>query len=446
MIWVIGGSKIAIAQTAEKPAVPAVAPTPEERKAAQIKQIIDRMPIVAKPMTAADVEVLFKRVGLLPLEDSAQKPFADWLALAVATSDESRNAFKDGPFKEASVKFSAKIETEGCPSRDQGSLIKELRAQVLAIDIALITTTAAPIAANAVAADANAAVMRLIEQAKWLRRADAADETILKGAFPLPFATITPAFAVIEPLPVHQFTAARALLLSDAAARADLAERLSYAILEGFVLMAGETAIAVQTAARNMAEGEKIDGLELTGVALSIQVGAVSDAMSTMANLNVALEQAIQSQFSPRVAYEVIQTLDSGLMRNPAFRSATVRTISDLETSALALAGITPEQSRSISDIATAWRSVEVQTFISQLQTDVPLMAQLAAVARGIVASDPKTWSGGKGTSSAQEKLNQMSIKRNEQGISRRAASDRATKAIEQVLGQELWLQLNPKR
>ena len=432
------------AQTAEKPPAVATAPTAEERKAAQIKKMLDRLPIVTKPMTGTDVEALFNRVGLLPLAESAQKPFADWLALAVTTSDASRVMFEDGPFKEASVKFSAKIETEGYPSRDQGPLIKELRGQALAIDIALITAAAAPIAANASTIGASAAALHMIEQAKLMRRADAADETIMKSGIAIPFATVTPAFSMLGSLDPTQIAAARALLLSDAAMRADLAERVSYAALEEFVLMAGETAIAIQTAARNLPEAERIDGVELTGIAMAIQMGPLYGASSPLANLNAPLEEAFQAQYSPTVAYDVIRALESGPMRSPPpLRGA--QTIPDLEVAALALAGITAEQQKSITDIATRWRSAEVQSFVRQAQWDGPLMAQFVAATSGVVASDPTTWPSAARSSNAAAKLDQMVLKRNEQLQSRRDASDRSTKEIEQVVGAELWSQPNPQ-
>ncbi len=272
-----------------------------DRKAKQIARMLESLPIVALPMTATAVEALMTRVGLLPATAALEKPVADAVTAAVAASDASRQAFATGPFADATLQFTAKMAAEGYPSRSQGPLVKDMRARVLAIDLTLIESAAAALGSNE-------RTNGMIEQAKLMRRADAAAETMAKAAsFALPFTTVTPAFNALVTLSDSDRVAMRALLLSDAAARAQLAERLSFAHFEGTALMAGETAIGLQIAARDRPAVEpKIEGMELMGVAMLIQLGGVYSAASSVATLNAQLEQALQSQLTPTIAFTLI--------------------------------------------------------------------------------------------------------------------------------------------
>ncbi len=409
----------------------------DDRKRKQIAKMLESLPIVALPMTATTVQALMTRVGLLPTTAALEKPFADALTTAVAASDASRHSFAAGAFADATVQFTAKMEVEGYPSRSQGPLVKDLRAQALAIDLTLIASAAA-------AFGSDERTKGMIEQAKLMRRADAAAETMTKGtSFALPFTTVTPAFDALATLIDADRAATRALLLSDAASRAQLAERLSFAMFEGSVLMAGETAIGLQTAARDRPAGEpKIDGVELTGVAMLIQLGGLYSAASPLATLNAPLEQALQSQLPPTIAFAAISALESGPSRRPSRNSP--RTIGELESAAIALAGVTAEQSTAIGNIATAWRLEEMQAYVTQTQSDGPMMREIGSYASGIVANDPKTWPIGGAAPAASAQLMQFTQKRQQHLIARRAAQDRAAKEIDQVLGAELAAQLTP--
>ena len=406
-----------------------------DRKAKQIARMLESLPIVALPMTATAVEALMTRVGLLPATAALEKPFADAVTAAVAASDASRQAFATGPFADATLQFTAKMAAEGYPSRSQGPLVKDMRARVLAIDLTLIESAAAALGSNE-------RTNGMIEQAKLMRRADAAAETMAKAAsFALPFTTVTPAFNALVTLSDSDRVAMRALLLSDAAARAQLAERLSFAHFEGTALMAGETAIGLQIAARDRPAVEpKIEGMELMGVAMLIQLGGVYSAASSVATLNAQLEQALQSQLTPTIAFTLISALESG----PSIRQSRYapRTIVELEAAAIALAGVTAEQSIAISKIATAWRLEEVQSYLTKAQSDGPMMREIGLYASGIVVNDPTTWPIAGATPGASSKLTVFTQRSQQQLIARQEAQDRASKEIDQVLGAELATEL----
>ena len=406
-----------------------------DRKAKQIARMLESLPIVALPMTATAVEALMTRVGLLPATAALEKPVADAVTAAVAASDASRQAFATGPFADATLQFTAKMAAEGYPSRSQGPLVKDMRARVLAIDLTLIESAAAALGSNE-------RTNGMIEQAKLMRRADAAAETMAKAAsFALPFTTVTPAFNALVTLSDSDRVAMRALLLSDAAARAQLAERLSFAHFEGTALMAGETAIGLQIAARDRPAVEpKIEGMELMGVAMLIQLGGVYSAASSVATLNAQLEQALQSQLTPTIAFTLISALESG----PSIRQSRYapRTIVELEAAAIALAGVTAEQSIAISKIATAWRLEEVQSYLTKAQSDGPMMREIGLYANGIVVNDPTTWPIAGATPGASSKLTVFTQRSQQQLIARQEAQDLAAKEIDQVLGAELATEL----
>lgn len=406
-----------------------------DRKAKQIARMLESLPIVALPMTATAVEALMTRVGLLPATAALEKPFADAVTAAVAASDASRQAFATGPFADATLQFTAKMAAEGFPSRSQGPLVKDMRARVLAIDLTLIESAAAALGSNE-------RTNGMIEQAKLMRRADAAAETMAKAAsFALPFTTVTPAFNALVTLSDSDRVAMRALLLSDAADRAQLAERISFAHFEGTALMAGETAIGLQIAARDRPAVEpKIEGMELMGVAMLIQLGGVYSAASSVATLNAQLEQALQSQLTPTIAFTLISALESG----PSIRQSRYapRTIVELEAAAIALARVTAEQSIAISNIATAWRLEEVRAYLTKAQSDSPMMREIGLYASGIVVNDPTTWPIAGATPGASSKLTVFTQRSQQQLIARQEAQDRASKEIDQVLGAELATEL----
>jgi hypothetical protein len=406
-----------------------------DRKAKQIARMLESLPIVALPMTATAVEALMTRVGLLPATAALEKPFADAVTAAVAVSDASRQTFATGPFADATLQFTAKMAAQGYPSRSQGPLVKDMRARVLAIDLTLIESAAAALGRDE-------RINGMIEQAKLMRRADAAAETMAKAAsFALPFTTVTPAFNALVTLSDSDRVAMRALLLSDAADRAQLAERLSFAHFEGTALMAGETAIGLQIAARDRPAVEpKIEGMELMGVAMLIQLGGVYSAASSVATLNAQLEQALQSQLTPTIAFTLISALESG----PSSRQSRYapRTIVELEAAAIALARVTAEQSIAISNIATAWRLEEVQSYLTKAQSDGPRMREIGLYASGIVVNDPTTWPIAGATPGASSKLTVLTQRSQQQLIARQEAQDRASKEIDQVLGAELATEL----
>jgi hypothetical protein len=406
-----------------------------DRKAKQIARMLESLPIVALPMTATAVEALMTRVGLLPATAALEKPFADAVTAAVAVSDASRQTFATGPFADATLQFTAKMAAQGYPSRSQGPLVKDMRARVLAIDLTLIESAAAALGRDE-------RINGMIEQAKLMRRADAAAETMAKAAsFALPFTTVTPAFNALVTLSDSDRVAMRALLLSDAADRAQLAERLSFAHFEGTALMAGETAIGLQIAARDRPAVEpKIEGMELMGVAMLIQLGGVYSAASSVATLNAQLEQALQSQLTPTIAFTLISALES----EPSSRQSRYapRTIVELEAAAIALARVTAEQSIAISNIATAWRLEEVQSYLTKAQSDGPRMREIGLYASGIVVNDPTTWPIAGATPGASSKLTVLTQRSQQQLIARQEAQDRASKEIDQVLGAELATEL----
>ncbi len=432
-----GGSAGAAIAQGEKPAgvdAKAAQEARAKQAAERIVQWMESMPLVAKAMTAADVESLFARVSLLPTTPALEGAFGTSLAAAVAASDVSRSAFNEGALRDARSRLGAAMLKDGYLTRADGAIVKELRAEALAIDLALIDGAAATLAPIA-------QTKQLTELAKCVRRADAAAQTMVSSSIPLPFITVAPASAALATLDDRTRAVGGALLVSDAATRADLGERLSFAYFDGTILSANETALLVQKANRDQPEEQRVEGMELTGIAMTIQLGEVYAAASKVMRINASLEQAVSAQLTPFAAFSVISALD----RPQPSRAArgVLRTVSELESAALALTGVTPEQSKSISDIATAWRLEDMPAGVAQIQVEADLMADLGSHAATVVASDPKTWKGS-ADESDRAATTQLSQKRKALLDARTAASARATTAISQILGSELAAQLTP--
>ncbi len=414
-----------------------VAPAQRERptKAQQIQRMIESMPLVPSPMTTAELVALFTRVGLLPVADANQVAFDEALTAAIARSDASRASLKAVEMKQLIAEMAVTMESTGYPSIKNAPAIKAVRAKASEIDSTLIEDAARGISIPSA---------EKIVWAQMMHRADIAAQTMFGGAMGAmkPFGTVTPAFVPVLLLSGSSLENARSLLLSDCAERADLAEHASWEVLVA-ALLSGETAIDLQTAHAKIPEDDrKLEIMALTGIAMLIQMRGTCEVAVGVATLDAALVERVESQLPVGIAFDTVVILEQSM--GGSRRPKPEEDIADLERRALNLPGIAQAQKQAIQEAASLWKHAQMKSFAMQLKTDAIEMAEAVTMGRGLVANDPSTWDMSSGPSQ-MERGQQAIVKRAAREEAGRIESERATKAIESIVGPESWAVIAPK-
>jgi len=405
----------------------------------RIRKLIEAFPLVAQQMTAAEVQDVLTRIGLLPLEKSQHARFSEALASALALADTSRQILMVGQFKELVDGMAAIMTVEGSPSNAQSALVKSVRGKAFEIDRALITA-----AIQAIVDEHDPQFQPLIATAAAVRQADAATETIRQQRSQLPFISLAAAWKSSAQLSETERAGLRSLLLTDAIVRADLAQRISFDWLEGEVLLGERQSDQLKLGLiQALANEVAVDPKQLAAIAVLIQLRGVLSAASEVARLDATLLQMMESQLPIDVAFSVASALEDSAPGGSVV-SRSRANIPDLARQALALKMISPSQSKAIRDAVGTWKHAEIESFRGYLLAQSSAMSAVSAFAKGLVAGDPATWDLGSESPSLQ-RFFAYRQRQAERQVLRQLAAKSLVGDIEAILGPELWEVVSPR-
>lgn len=401
------------------------------------------LPLVAKPMSGSDVETLFNRVGLLPFPEDQRvvlgKQFNKSLAEVIAVADLSRAALDEGEYKKIVDSLATSNAADEPTSIAQRNMIKSLRAKAIEIDLTLINS-----AAQGLAQKLDSNTQKMLGTALLLRRTDAAAETMLPvNGMPLPFVTISSALSSSTKFVGKELDDARAILFSDADARAGFAERISLGVLEVESFDRAKAIHDMQVGLANALAAEiTIDPVALQNMMTAFQMRGVFTPANELAKLDMALVQSIESKLPLNIAFEMISSLENP-QRDIAASGSRALYITQLASKILALPKLSVQQSQSVQAAFEKWQRMDIQSFVSQLQIDAVLFESSASVSKSIVIGDSQTWQINP-VSPAMQRFQQQSEKRVQVIKARRTAAKNMPKEFEAILGPELWAAFAP--
>ena len=401
------------------------------------------LPLVAKPMSGSDVETLFNRVGLLPFPEDQRvvlgKQFNKSLAEVIAVADLSRAALDEGEYKKIVDSLATSNAADEPTSIAQRNMIKSLRAKAIEIDLTLINS-----AAQGLAQKLDSNTQKMLGTALLLRRTDAAAETMLPvNGMPLPFVTISSALSSSTKFVGKELDDARAILFSDADARAGFAERISLGVLEVESFDRAKAIHDMQVGLANALAAEiTIDPVALQNMMTAFQMRGVFTPANELAKLDMALVQSIESKLPLNIAFEMISSLENP-QRDFAASGSRALYITQLASKILALPKLSVQQSQSVQAAFEKWQRMDIQSFVSQLQIDAVLFESSASVSKSIVIGDSQTWQINP-VSPAMQRFQQQSEKRVQVIKARRTAVKNMPKEFEAILGPELWAAFAP--
>lgn len=401
------------------------------------------LPLVAKPMSGSDVETLFNRVGLLPFPEDQRvvlgKQFNKSLAEVIAVADLSRAALNEGEYKKIVDSLATSNAADEPTSIAQRNMIKSLRAKAIEIDLTLINS-----AAQGLAQKLDSNTQKMLGTALLLRRTDAAAETMLPvNGMPLPFVTISPALSSSAKFVGKELDDARAILFSDADARAGFAERISLGVLEVESFDRSKAIHDMQVGLANALAAEiTIDPVALQNMMTAFQMRGVFTPANELAKLDMALVQSIESKLPLNIAFEMISSLENP-QRDIAASGSRALYITQLTSKILALPKLSVQQSQSVQAAFEKWQRMDIQSFVSQLQIDAVVFESSASVSKSIVIGDSQTWQINP-VSPAMQRFQQQSEKRVQVIKARRTAAKNMPKEFEAILGPELWAAFAP--
>ena len=401
------------------------------------------LPLVAKPMSAADVETLFNRVGLLPFPEDQRvvlgTQFNKSLAEVIVIADLSRAALNEGEYKKIVDSLAASNAADEPTSIAQRNMIKSLRAKAIEIDLTLINS-----AAQGLAKKLDPTAQKMLDTAQLLRRTDAAAETMRSvNGMQLPFVTISSGLPSSTKLVGKELDDARAILFSDADARAGFAERISLGVLEVESFDRAKAIHDMQVGLTNALAAEiTIDPVALQNMMTAFQMRGVFTPANELAKLDMALVQSIESKLPLNIAFEMISSLENP-QRDIAASGSRAMYITQLTSKILALPKLSVQQSQSVRAAFEKWQRMDIQSFVSQLQIDAVLFESSASVSKSIVIGDSQTWQINP-VSPAMQRFQQQSEKRVQVIKARRTAAKNMPKEFEAILGPELWAAFAP--
>lgn len=401
--------------------------------------MVAAMPLVAIPMTAADLERIFTDVGLLPVAKTNRKSFDEALAGALAIATASREALNEGEYKRLVDAITASIVADGSAASGQVGMTKALRANALAIELTLLDA-----AAQAIVPSPDSDVESRLRWAQALRRADAAQETMsASSTIAVGFISVASALPELAALPPDSIQKARATLLSDGPARAEIAEQLSLAVLESGALRSNQTTNQMQVELTTaLAKGIAVDPKALEQIALALSSRNVFAPAAKLARLDVMLVQSIIAGFPSATAFEIASSLERAAP-SARFISGRMMRVPQFARDALALPTITTEQAKAVSAALAEWQSADLTSYVAILQGDADLMSAAAAFAKSINPQDSQTWQIG-GASPTSHRFAQQDAKRLELVNARRGIAKATREKLEVILGPELWKSIAP--
>ncbi len=417
---------------------------PDANQIASTRSMVESLPLVAPPIGAREVERLLTDCGLLPVAESNRKSFEDALAAAHASATASRQALDDGEYKRIVDAIAASIVADGNAASGQVAAIKAMRANALAIELTLIDASArAALRAAPPSAQGNDFEKRL-HWAQSMRRSDVAAQTLTPGGtLAIPFLAVTAACPELATLTGESAARARETLFVDGDARAERSEQLSLALLEGGPLFARDIMHEMQVElAGALAKGVAVEPTTLEQIALALAARSAFAPAGELARLDVMLMQSIAASLAPAVAFNIASRLESSSPSATLIGGRMMR-IPQFARDALALATITPDQSKALTAAFTEWQSADLTMYIAILQGDGELMTAAAAFAKSINPNDSQSWQVGAASATSQ-RFAQQTAKRVERVNARRALAKATRERFEAILGPEQWKSIAP--
>ncbi len=396
------------------------------------------MPLVAAALTQKGVERLLTQVGVLPLPDAECAAFVQKLDAAVTAADLARSELNAGEYTALVAALDAAQRAGEYPSAAEVALTRSLRAKALAIDLALLDA-----AAHATGTFDDVARERL-RGAQLLRRAEAAAETIGQvSSLPVAFISVAPAFEAIATLAGEQRSAARTLLLADADPRAEFAEQLSLALLEGIVLLPQRNTHEIQVGLTTaLAKGTAVDPEVLKLIAMALSMRTAFAPASEIAKLDGLMVQALIASLPPAIAHEAISALEySSPSATRGVRPGS--RVMQIAHEASALPSITAGQRDEIASVLSAWKRSEDESVLSLLQSSAEFVGAGYAFSKSMKLNDSQTWPIGESTPTLL-RFQQLMAKRSEGLQARRALAKSTRERFEAILGPELWKLVAP--
>ena len=423
-------AELVAAQTAAPPAPT----TPTERRRAQAPRMIEGMRIVPIQLNESGLMATLVRAGFPPVAESMRAEYERAMSPAWSAYRTCWSSTVDAPVGAFQAELLKTISEAGYPATHQSSQIPPLRMAANECDRVLITA-----ACSAALGGLIPELDERLPAAIALRRADAAAASIATS-FPgssRPFIAVSAGLDALGAVSEANREAARKILLADAGARADVAERYAFEWLHGSIFLAPTTALEAQRA--SAAHSEEIDAMKVAGVAMAIQLRGSAHELARLATLDESIVTALRGALPAREAHTIANALEKSVPGSTG-RQPLATDVAKCVASALSLPGVTAEQRAALDGVLDQWMREDLDRYTRELQTSARLHRALAERAMRLVASEPTTWSLADAGGAQQEQMTAAYGNLSE----RRRIADEAARRIEGIIGSEAWKSIAP--
>lgn len=391
--------------------------------------------VVAPPLDEATLRNCMTAVGLRAPGGDAGRTLASAIKAALAKAAEQRAAFEADTLRSTIEALAKEAGTDGPLSSAAIERISKLRRQALEIDLQVVEDVAASLE-NA----KDPARRRLTDALRDMVRIDAALSTMDRIAgLPIPFLSVGPGLQSIN-LASERGLVTRDLLIADAQQRSEVVEALSLASLQISSSDRPAMNTAIQMSVTSLlAQGVAVDP-ELLRVlsALMLMKPAVKPA-ATLVGLDAELVRSLVAALSPTDAADVLIALDPKAMRSGSGPLDIRRMCAE----AALLKGVTPAQLEMAQGVLEEWQRTQLTGYQSVLDVDSRWLKDAQQLADKLKAEDSATWELNPPSATVERVVKEMTQRR-EQAKALKQASERARDQLKEILGAELWRQLEP--
>jgi hypothetical protein len=188
-----------------------------------------------------------------------------------------------------------------------------------------------------------------------------------------------------------------------------------------------------------LAQGVAVDP-ELLRVlsALMLMKPTVKPA-ATLVGLDAELVRSLVAALSPTDAADVLIALDPKAMRSGSGPLDIRRMCGE----AALLKGVTPAQLEKAQGVLEEWQRTQLSGYQSVLDVDSRWLKDAQQLADKLKAEDSATWELNPPSATVERVVKEMTQRR-EQAKALKQASERARDQLKEILGAELWRQLEP--
>jgi len=391
--------------------------------------------VVALPLDEGTLRNCMTAVGLRAPGGDAGRALASAVKAVLARAAEQRAAFEADTLRSTIDSLAKEAGTQEPLSSAAIERISKLRRRALEIDLQVVEDVAASLE-NA----KDPARRRLTDALRDMVRIDAAVSTMDRIAgLPIPFLSVGPGLQSIN-LASERGLVTRDLLIADLQQRAEAAEVLSLASLQISSSDRSAMNTAIQMSVTSLlAQGVTVDP-ELLRVlsALMVLKPAVKPA-TTLVGLDAELVRSLVAALSPSEAADVLIALDPRAMRGGTGPLDIRRMCAE----AALLKGATPEQLERVQRTLEEWQRTQLTAYQSVLDVDSRWLKDAQQLTDKLKADDSATWQLNP-PSATVERLAKEIAQRREQSKASKQASERARDQMKEILGAELWRQLEP--